>query len=303
MRWQKGRRSSNIEDRRGHSRPRFPRRPGRGRVGLKGGGLGGGTILIIIVISLITGQNPLNLLGMLGGGSPLGNQPSYQEQPSNYIPKANDEEADFVSAVLADTEDTWGQLFAQSNARYQAPRLVLYRDTTDTACGLGRAASGPFYCPADSKVYLDLAFFNELQRLGAPGDFAVAYVIAHEVGHHIQNLVGTSSEVFKLRQRSSKKKANALSVLQELQADCYAGVWAHHANKQRNLLEEGDLEEGLTAAASVGDDRLQRNAGRSVQPESFTHGSSKQRMQWFKIGYRNGAIDQCDTFRLANNQY
>ena len=213
MRWQKGRRSSNIEDRRGHRRPRFPRRPGRGRVGLKRGGLGGGTILIIIVISLLTGQNPLQLLGMLGGGAPVTNTSSY-DQASSYTPKANDQEADFVSVVLADTEDTWSYLFEQNNARYQAPRLVLYRDSTDTACGLGRAASGPFYCPADSKVYLDLAFFNELQRLGAPGDFAIAYVIAHEVGHHIQNLVGTSSKVYKLRQRSSKKEANALSVLQ-----------------------------------------------------------------------------------------
>lgn len=297
MRWQKGRRSTNIEDRRGRHHPPFPRRSGRGRMGLKGGGLGGGTILIIIVISLLTGQNPLHLLGMLGGGAPMQNDSFYES--STYTPDANDKEADFVSAVLADTEDTWEHLFAKSNARYQAPRLVLYHDSTDTACGLGRAATGPFYCPADAKVYLDLAFFNELQRLGAPGDFAVAYVIAHEVGHHIQNLVGTSTKVYKLRQRSGKKEANALSVLQELQADCYAGVWAHHANQQRNLLEVGDLEEGLTAAASVGDDRLQRNAGRSIQPESFTHGSSQQRMQWFKVGYQNGDIDQCDTFRFG----
>lgn len=299
MRWQKGRRSSNIEDRRGRNHPPFPRRSRRGGLGLKGGGLGGGAILIIVVISLLTGQNPLQLLGMLGGQS-VQTDSSYES--STYLPNANDEEADFVSAVLADTEDTWDYLFAQNNARYQAPRMVLYRDSTSTACGLGRSASGPFYCPADSRVYLDLSFFKELQRLGAPGDFAVAYVIAHEVGHHIQNLTGTSTKVFKLRKRSSKKEANALSVLQELQADCYAGVWAHHADRQRNLLEAGDLEEGLTAAASVGDDRLQRNAGRSVQPESFTHGSSRQRMQWFKVGFQHGDINRCDTFRLAANQ-
>ena len=301
MRWKTGRRSSNIEDRRG-SRS-FPR-PGR-RSLKRGGGLSGGMILIIIVIGLITGQNPLQMLGMISGDGGSGmSLPSSESQGGPLISKANDEDAQFVSVVLADTEDTWNAIFSQSSvngARYQVPQLVLYNDITKTACGLGQAASGPFYCPADSKVYLDLGFFQELKQLGAPGDFAVAYVIAHEIGHHVQNLVGTSSKVFKARQKSSKKVANELSVLQELQADCYAGIWAHHAQRNRNLLESGDLEEGLTAAASVGDDRLQRQAGRAVQPEAFTHGSSKQRMHWFRVGFDSGDIERCNTFKLGAN--
>ena len=291
MRWRTGRRSRNIEDRRGARS--FPT-GGRPRIGRRGG-LSGGVILIIIVIGLITGQNPLQLLGMISGGG-QSSYPSSSTQTTNAKPGANDESADFVSVVLADTEDTWNSLFSSDGARYQPPQLVLYNDVTKTACGLGQAASGPFYCPADSKVYLDLGFFQELKRLGAPGDFAVAYVIAHEIGHHVQNLVGTSSKVHQARQRSNKRDANALSVLQELQADCYAGVWAHHAQRERNILEAGDIEEGLTAASSVGDDRLQRQAGRTVQPESFTHGSSKQRMQWFRTGFDYGDTRRCDTF-------
>lgn len=293
MRWRSGRRSRNIEDRRG---ARTYRRAGRPRLGRKSG-LSGGAILIIIVIGLITGQNPLQMLGMLSGGGDSAYSDYTQSSSKPFTPKPNDQEADFVSVVLADTEDTWQVLFAQSGAQYKTPRLVLYNDVTQTACGLGQAASGPFYCPADSKVYLDLSFLNELKKLGAPGDFAVAYVIAHEIGHHIQNLVGTSTKVFQMRQKSSKKKANALSVLQELQADCYAGVWAHHAQKNRNILEPGDLEEGLAAASSVGDDRLQRMAGRTVQLEAFTHGSSKQRMKWFRIGFDYGDVTQCNTFQ------
>ena len=306
MRWKSGRRSTNIEDRRGsRSGSIFGRgrsSTGRGRRSLKrGGGLSFGMIAIIIVLGLITGQNPLQMLGMImgngGGGMSMSVPDTVSETQGVPLERStNDEEADFVSAVLGDTEDTWNQLFAQAGSSYQAPKLVLYNDLTRTACGLGQAASGPFYCPADSKVYLDLGFFNELKRLGAPGDFAVAYVIAHEIGHHIQNLVGTSTKVFQQRQRSSKKDANALSVLQELQADCYAGIWAHHAQRNRNILEPGDLEEGLTAASSVGDDRLQRQAGRAVQPEAFTHGSSKQRMYWFKVGYEYGEVARCNTF-------
>ena len=301
MRWKTGRRSSNIEDRRGAGSFSRPSR----RSLKRGGGLSGGMILIIIVIGLITGQNPLQMLGMIGGDGGNGMSfPASEPQGAPLTTKANDEEAQFVSVVLADTEDTWKAIFSQRNsggARYQVPRLVLYNDVTKTACGLGQAASGPFYCPADSKVYLDLGFFQELKKLGAPGDFAVAYVIAHEIGHHVQNLVGTSSKVFKARQQSSKKIANELSVLQELQADCYAGIWAHHAQRNRNILEPGDLEEGLTAASSVGDDRLQRQAGRAVQPEAFTHGSSKQRMQWFRIGFDYGDIERCNTFKLGAN--
>tara|TARA_R110002096_G_scaffold75662_7_gene178679 strand:- start:1420 stop:2232 length:813 start_codon:yes stop_codon:yes gene_type:complete len=267
-----------------------------GRRGLKrGGGLSGGVILIIIVIGLITGQNPLQMLGMIAGNGG-GSSYTTESQGVPLNPSADDEQADFVSAVLADTEDAWQVLFSQAGSDYRAPQLVLYNDVTQTACGVGQATSGPFYCPADSKVYLDLAFFNELKRLGAPGDFAIAYVIAHEIGHHIQNLVGTSARVFQQRQRSSKKEANALSVLQELQADCYAGIWAHHAQRDRNILEPGDIEEGLTAAASVGDDRLQRQAGRAVQPEAFTHGSSEQRMKWFRTGFDYGSVDKCNTF-------
>ncbi len=298
MRWKTGRRSRNIEDRRGakSSFPGFPR--GGSRRNLKrGGGLSGGVILIIIVIGLLTGQNPLQMLGMIAGNGGGSSYPVAESQGVPLNPSANDEQADFVSAVLADTEDAWQALFSQAGSNYQAPQLVLYNDVTRTACGMGQAASGPFYCPADSKVYLDLGFFNELKKLGAPGDFAIAYVIAHEIGHHIQNLVGTSTKVFQQRQRSSKKEANALSVLQELQADCYAGIWAHHAQKDRNILEPGDIEEGLTAAASVGDDRLQRQAGRAVQPEAFTHGSSKQRMKWFRVGFDYGSVDKCNTFK------
>lgn len=299
MRWKTGRKSNNVEDRRdssvpGRSRTSFPR---VGRRGLKrGGGMSFGMIAVIIVIGLITGQNPLQMLGMIMGGGGGMSVPMSESRGVQLNPSANDEDAQFVSAVLADTEDTWHQLFAQAGSKYQVPTLVLYNDLTRTACGLGKAASGPFYCPADSKVYLDLGFFNELKRLGAPGDFAVAYVIAHEIGHHIQNLVGTSTKVFQQRKRSSKKDANALSVLQELQADCYAGIWAHHAQRERNILEAGDLEEGLAAASSVGDDRLQRQAGRAVQPEAFTHGSSKQRMHWFRVGYEYGDVSRCDTF-------
>jgi len=301
MRWKTGRRSRNIEDRRGsrsfpgRSRSPFPR--GGGRALKRGGGLSGGVIIIIIVIGLITGQNPLQMLGMIAGdGGTSLSLPGSEPQGVPLNPSAGDQDADFVSVVLADTEDTWAQLFNQAGSSYQAPKLVLYNDVTRTACGLGQAASGPFYCPADSKVYLDLGFLDELKRLGAPGDFAVAYVIAHEIGHHVQNLVGTSTKVFQQRQRSSKKDANALSVLQELQADCYAGVWAHHAQRDRNVLEAGDLEEGLMAASSVGDDRLQRQAGRAVQPEAFTHGSSKQRMRWFRTGFDYGDVSRCNTF-------
>jgi predicted metalloprotease len=216
------------------------------------------------------------------------------------ISPEEDAAADFVSVILADTEDTWSQIFAASNLRYQPPKLVLYSDMVHSACGMNTAATGPFYCPGDRKVYFDLSFINELQRFGAHGDFSVAYVIAHEVAHHVQNLEGTSDRIRQLQMRLNQKDANTLSVLMELQADCYAGVWAHHAHQQRNILEQGDIEEGLNAAASVGDDRMLRMAGRSVNPDAFTHGSSVQRAEWFQKGLETGSVNSCDTFSQAN---
>ncbi|MDH3589282.1 MAG: neutral zinc metallopeptidase [Gammaproteobacteria bacterium] len=279
MRWKKGRRSQNIDDRRGQTVRR-------------GAGIGGGAIVIALLAAVFFGQNPATILEQLGGMGATTSQVPAQRQSA-----ASDEAADFVSVVLADTEDVWNQLFAQRGSRYRAPQLVLYSGATSTdACGLGQAAAGPFYCPGDYKLYIDLSFLNELKRLGAPGDFAFAYVVAHEVGHHVQNLAGTASEVRQAQARSSKAGQNALQVKMELQADCYAGVWAHHAHRERQILEKGDVEEGLAAAASVGDDRLQKAAGRRVHPESFTHGSSEQRSRWFYAGLESGNLEVCDTF-------
>jgi uncharacterized protein len=212
-------------------------------------------------------------------------------------PAGTDEAADFVSVILADTEDTWGAMFSAAGQTYPPPKLVLFSDLVESACGMNSTATGPFYCPADQKVYLDLGFLRELKQLGITGDFAVAYVIAHEVGHHVQKVVGTESQFRQLQSRvGSQAQANALSVLMELQADCYAGVWGHHADAQRQLLEEGDMEEGLKAAAAIGDDRMQRMSGRGVNPDAFTHGSSQQRVQWFRTGLQTGRVDDCNTF-------
>ena len=277
MRWKSGRRSSNVEDRRGSRAP-------MGR-GIK---IGGGTAIIALLLSLLLGQDPTGILQQMSEG-----------QSASVPTQANagqDEAADFVSVVLADTEDTWNGLFAAAGSRYITPKLVLFSDAVNSACGYNTAATGPFYCPGDQKVYLDLSFLRELQRFGAHGDFAVAYVIAHEVGHHIQRITGTEQQVRQAQRQSSQRQANQLSVAMELQADCYAGVWAHHAHRQRQILEQGDVEEGLNAAASVGDDRMQKMAGRRVQPEAFTHGSSEQRAQWFRRGLETGDTDQCDTF-------
>ena len=280
MRWRQGRRSTNIEDQRG--------RRIAGRRGMQIGGAG----LIAVVVVLLLGGDPSAILDMLEeGGTPAG--PSVSYEPST---PQDDEQAQFVSVVLADTEDTWSAMFQHGGGRYEPPKLVLYTDMTQTACGLGSTASGPFYCPGDRKVYLDLGFFNELSRLGAPGDFARAYVIGHEVAHHVQNLLGTMDEVNSARAAAGRVEANKLSVMLELQADCYAGVWAYHAQKARSILEQGDVEEGIQAASAVGDDRLQRMAGHSVQPDSFTHGSSKQRVSWFRTGLRTGDLAACDTF-------
>ncbi len=283
MRWKMGRRSSNVEDRRG----------GSSMPTAAGGGLG---ILVIALVAAFFGVDP-NLI--LDQANQLQNQPT-SSAPGNR-PAAENELADFVSVVLADTEDTWETLFRQGGQTYRKPKLVLFSGQTPSACGLGKAAMGPFYCPADQKVYIDLSFYNDLkERHQAPGDFAQAYVIAHEVGHHVQTLLGISRKVHQLRSRVSKVEGNQLSVRQELQADCFAGIWAHHANRTRQILEQGDVEEALNAASSIGDDRLQQQAGGRVTPESFTHGSSAQRVKWFKVGLQKGTLKDCDTFATRN---
>ncbi len=281
MRWELGRRSENVEDRRG--------------IGAGAGvTLGGGAMLLIAVAATLMGVDPRVVLDMLSqtqvavddGGDQTGG-----------APPADDKQAEFVARVLGDTEDTWTKLFAAGGRRYDPPKLVLFSDAVRSACGLGSAAVGPFYCPRDRKVYIDLSFYRDLaERFGAPGDFARAYVIAHEVGHHVQNLLGITEQVEQRGARAGPGGTNALSVRVELQADCFAGVWGHHAGTERHLLEEGDAEEGLRAAAAIGDDRLQRRAGGTVQPETFTHGSSQQRVEWLRRGLESGDVDACDTF-------
>jgi predicted metalloprotease len=282
MRWSSGGRSSNLEDRRG----------GGGRFIGGAGGLGAGTIIILIILSIIFKRDMFQLVSDpgVGAGGETAAGPPAETTP------AEERLVDFVSFVLDDAQNVWGQVLPQQGAQYRPARLVLFRDAIQSACGLGEAATGPFYCPGDEKVYIDLGFYQELQqRFGAPGDFAQAYVLAHEIGHHVQNVLGTEAEVS--RARSSRPDlANQLSVRLELQADCYAGIWAH-STAQRDLLERGDVEEGLGAAAAVGDDRIQRMGGGRVAPEAFTHGSSEQRMQWFQRGFKSGRLDDCDTFR------
>jgi predicted metalloprotease len=291
MRWEGNRESDNVEDRRGEG-------GGGGGFSIGGGGLGIGAVVIALVGGAIFGINPLTILGMLsGGGSPA---PQTQQGPAQ-LPPANDTQANFVRTVLADTEDTWGQLFKQGGANYVNPKLVLFRGAIRTGCGQGQAAMGPFYCPADQKVYIDLDFYETLKnRLGAPGDFAQAYVIAHEVGHHVQNLLGIADKMEQARGRASPAQANAMSVKMELQADCFAGVWANHANEARKILEQGDVEEAMNAAAKIGDDALQKSRGGAVVPESFTHGTSAQRQRWFGTGLKTGSVKACDTFGAGN---
>jgi uncharacterized protein len=274
MKWQGRAGSQNIEDRRGM------------RMGLPiGGGIGG--LVLILLFSALTGQDPTDLLN---SGGPT-------ESTGTTGAPADDPQAQFIAVVLRDTEETWSQVFRERGQRYEAPVLVLFTDATQSACGVGQSAMGPFYCPRDQKVYLDLSFFRELdERFGAPGDFAQAYVVAHEVGHHVQTLTGLSDRVAAAREQGGRQEANALSVRQELQADCYAGVWGHYA-AQHGLLEVGDAEEGLRAAAAIGDDRLQRQGQGRVVPESFTHGSSEQRVTWLRRGIESGRIEMCDTFR------
>ncbi|MCU8009317.1 neutral zinc metallopeptidase [Shewanella sp. SM87] len=289
MRWRDTDRSSNIEDRRGQQMASagvpsalllrflpFLLRTKLGRVVLLIGG-------IYIAFQYFTGGLSLD----------PNTQSHLSQAQSSSTTAVQDENAQFVAAILGTTETVWGQLL---KGQYREPKLVLYRNMTSTGCGMGQAQSGPFYCPADSKVYIDLSFLDELKTLGAPGDFAFAYVIAHEVGHHVQNLLGTSTKVRQAQQSGSKVQANQLSVALELQADCYAGIWGHYVNQQLNLLEAGDLAEGIAAASAVGDDRLQKMAGRAVQPDAFTHGSSAQRVKWFKTGFDSGNLASCNTF-------
>lgn len=292
MRWGDMRPSDNVEDRRGQG--------GGGGFPLGGGGmrLGGGAIIVIVIVSLLFGINPLSLLGTMEGTGPAP-QTAPRAPPAAPAAPAN-EKADpslaFVQRTLGDTEDVWGALFKNMGSRYDAPRLVLFSQSFPSACGMANAAAGPFYCPADRKVYLDTAFFRELsQRFGAPGDFAAAYVIAHEVGHHVQNELGTMQQFDQSASRMDARQRNALSVRLELQADCYAGVWSFYAAK-RNLIDANDVEAGLRAAAAVGDDNIQRATQGRVVPDAFTHGSAAQRARWFKQGLSTGDPRSCNTF-------
>ena len=279
MRWGSGRRSDNVEDRRGLRVTR----------GVAGGGLG---TIVLVLVALYFGVDPSTILNMAptGGGTSV-------EQSNEPRPAAENALADFTSVVLADTEDAWGAVFREKGGTYVPPKLVLFTDAVESACGMAGSATGPFYCPGDRKVYLDLSFFGDLdQRFGAPGDFAQAYVIAHEVGHHVQNLLGIEGKVRAARGRISEREANQLSVRLELQADCLAGVWGNHAERSRKVLEPGDLEEALGAATAIGDDRLQRETRGRVVPDSFTHGTSAQRVRWFRRGFESGDLARCDTF-------
>jgi predicted metalloprotease len=259
--------------------------------GARGGGLG--VIVIVVLVALIGGPDALNLLFSEGGGTFDGAPVGTTERGPAAV---NDAETQFIASILGSTEDVWGSLFAASGGRYEAPLLTLFAGSVSSACGYATAASGPFYCPADRRVYLDTSFFDQLARMGGPGDFAQAYVIGHEIGHHVQNLLGTAGEVRRQQQVRGQAAANQLQVAMELQADCFAGVWAARANAQQQLLEPGDVAEGLAAAAAIGDDTLQSNAGRRVTPDSFTHGSAAQRQQWLRLGLQTGDPGACDTF-------
>ncbi|MCP4286811.1 MAG: zinc metallopeptidase [Gammaproteobacteria bacterium] len=302
MRWRGNRQSSNIEDRRGM------RAAGTGGFGRGGGilrllpvairflGVKGTLVVAVLVIGygLFTG----NLTQILGGGSFQDQQIAQSKQPVKQSEQER-ELVEFMSVILADTEDTWHALFNEIGGKYREPRLVLFRQSVKSDCGFGSSQMGPFYCPVDQKVYIDLSFFEDLKkRYNAPGDFAQAYVVAHEIGHHVQTLTGISGKVREAKKGLTQVKANQLSVRQELQADCFAGIWAHHADRSRQVLEAGDIVEGLTAASAIGDDRLQKQSQGHVTPDSFTHGSSKQRVQWFQIGLDKGTLKACDTFSV-----
>ncbi|MEW5755277.1 MAG: neutral zinc metallopeptidase [Pseudomonadota bacterium] len=285
MRWEGRRRSENVEDRRGM------------RVGGKGVAIGGVGTIAFVLIAVLLGVDPSVVLNQLASGPTA--VEDQQVDPAARSPEEN-RLAEFSAVVLADTEDVWSEIFQQSGSQYRLPKMVLFSGAVQSACGFAQSAMGPFYCPGDQKLYLDLSFFQDLHtRYAAPGDFAQAYVIAHEVGHHVQNLMGILEESHAAKARGSEAEANAIQVRVELQADCLAGVWAKRADQSRQILEAGDIEEALSAAAGVGDDRLQQQARGYVVPESFTHGSSEQRMRWFKIGEQSGDPNQCNTFKVA----
>ena len=285
MRWQDGRRSENVEDQRGGGIP--------GKV--KGGGIG---IVLLALVGMYFGIDPAIILNM--GDTVQVSQPRTAQGPIQQTPEER-QLADFVSVVLADTEDTWNAIFRASGKSYTEPTLVLFSGTVNSACGYAQAAMGPFYCPGDGKVYIDLSFYQDLKKqMHAPGDFAQAYVIAHEVGHHVQNLLGISDKMQTMRRQVSKTEYNRLSVMLELQADCFAGVWAHNADRTRQVVEPGDIDEALNAASQIGDDRLQQKSRGYVTPDSFTHGSSTQRVRWFQRGYQTGKVANCDTFSAAS---
>ena len=286
MRWRGERQSDNVEDRRGMSISR----------GAKVGGIGGLGLVAIVVISMFMGVDPSSILQVVEQNT----QPSSISVEQSATTAANDDMRNFVAVVLAETEDVWQDTFQKAGRTYQEPKLVLFSGSVESACGMAGSAVGPFYCPADQKIYLDLAFFEELHtRFGASGDFAQAYVIAHEVGHHVQTLLGITQKVTELQSRSSKSDRNRLSVMMELQADCLSGMWAHQTEKKRRILEAGDIEEGLNAAAAVGDDRIQKRTQGYVVPDGFTHGSSAQRVSWFKRGLEQGDINTCNTFNAG----
>ena len=281
MRWKDGRRSTNVEDRRGR------RIPG----GAKGGGIG---IIILALVGMYFGLDPAMILNM---GEAIQAPSSDSATRTVPVDPRQEQEKEFISVVLADTEDVWGQVFKELGGTYEKPKLVLFTGAVQSACGFAQAAMGPFYCPGDRKVYIDLAFYDDLKnQLNSPGDFAQAYVVAHEIGHHVQKLLGISDKVDALRRKLNKKDFNKVSVRLELQADCFAGVWANRANRMRNILEPGDIEEALNTASHIGDDRLQKQSRGYVTPDSFTHGSSAQRVRWFKQGFESGDIRACDTF-------
>jgi predicted metalloprotease len=293
MEWRGRRESGNVEDRRGAGGGMGGGFGGPGMRMGGGGGLGIGAVAVILIVGWIAGVNPIDLLSQMEGNSPISGTTS--SQPGK-VGAPGDETGQFVATVLADTETTWHDIFAAAGKTYEDPTLVLFDGGTESACGYAQTASGPFYCPNDRKVYIDLAFYRELQdRFQAPGDFAEAYVIAHEIGHHVQNLIGTLPKVDAQRQGMNEADSNKLSVRIELQADCYAGIWAHDEEK-RGFLEVGDIDEALNAAAQVGDDAIQQRTQGRVVPESFNHGTSEQRSRWFKRGYNSGTLDACDTF-------